>query len=105
MVAGLRESSLAVERFKSMASRLPEATTQELLIRIGTTDDPLALWVLHLELDRRQIPPCLRMPYRDDSPELCFVTWLADLYWLRQRNPSHVTAYPSWRTRVRQLAV
>ncbi|MCG9056634.1 hypothetical protein LH442_11705 [Laribacter hongkongensis] len=96
MVEALHDSGAAVERFKSAATRLPEASTRELLARVETTTDPLTLWVVHLELDRRQIPPCLRTPYRDDSPELCFVTWLADLHWLCQRNPGHTTTFRSW---------
>jgi hypothetical protein len=55
------------------------------------------LWTLHLELDRREVPPCLRWPKRDDTPQMLFITWLADALWLAKRKPGHVPFYSRWR--------
>lgn len=68
-----------------------------LILRLATTDDPLVLWRLHLELDKRDIPPCLRWPGNQSTDQLEFVTWLADLLWLCNRDRSHVPAFRGWR--------
>lgn len=94
--ATLRDSDTHLERFKGAVAVLPSRSTQELLSRIETTDDPLMLWALHLALDSRNVPPCLRTPYRDEHPQLGYVTWLADMHWLRKRHPHHKPLYGRW---------
>lgn len=83
-------------RFAGAVRALPTADTQTLILRLATTSDPLLLWSLHLELDRRDIPPCLRWPANEDTPQAEFVTWLADLLWLTKRHPRHVPRFRGW---------
>lgn len=93
-----QHSRPGVAVFASNVRSLPAAPTQSLILHVGTTMDPLLLWARHLELDRRDIPPCLRWPQADDAaPQLAFVTWLADVHWLAKRWPKHAPAYTRWR--------
>ncbi len=55
------------------------------------------LWEIHLTLDRRDIPPALRYPKSERTPQLEFLTWLADIYWFTRRNPSHNPRFNAWR--------
>ena len=71
--------------------------TQTLIVRLHTTAEPLTLWMLHLELDKRDVPPCLRWPANDDTPQAEFITLLADLLWLTKRHPGHKAVFRGWR--------
>lgn len=69
-----------------------------LVLRIDTTGDPLALWALHLRLDRLNVPPCQRWPANRETDQAEFITALADLLWLHRRLPaSHRAAHRGWR--------
>jgi len=85
------------EQLQEKIAKLGDRSTQELIARIGSTTHPFALWLIHRELDRRDVPPCLRTPYRDESTEQIFITWLADVYWLAKRHPKHPVAYSRFR--------
>jgi hypothetical protein len=74
-----------------------QQSTGELLRRVETTQDALMLWAIHRALDGRDVPPCLRWPRRDESPQLLYVTWLADLQWFCRRNAFHEPAYTRWK--------
>lgn len=73
-----------------------KAEAHTLILRLATTSDPLGLWALHLELDRRGIPPCLRWPANTDTPQAVFITLLADLLWIARRNVGHVSRFRGW---------
>lgn len=83
--------------FIASVQSLRQASTRDLLHRLRSIEDPLAFWVLHLELDKRDVPPCLRWPRRDETPQLVFLSWLADVYWLARRYPDHVPLYSRWK--------
>lgn len=76
---------------------IPGQTTQTLIARIATTEDPVKLWALHLALDRREIPPCLRWPANESTDQADFITLTADLLWFTKRNPLHRPEYRGWR--------
>jgi hypothetical protein len=92
-----RKSSGQADAFVEAVQSLRAQDTRALRQRLATVEDSLLLWVLHLELDKRGVPPCLRGPRRDESPQLLFVTWLADVYHLAKRNPAHRPYYTRWR--------
>lgn len=93
-----KRGCLRAADFSDVVRRLPTTPTRRLILHVGTTTDPLLLWARHLELDRRDIAPCLRWPQADDAaPQLAFVTWLADIYWLAKRCPDHDPTYARWR--------
>jgi hypothetical protein len=85
------------ERLRTAVHRIKKTETMPLIIRIATTADPVILWALHLELDRRDVLPCLRWPARDDTTQHEFVTWLADMLWLARRHPTHEPQFRGWR--------
>lgn len=85
-----------LERFKGKVRVLPTIDTQNLILRIATTEDPMTLWALHVHLDTRNVPPCLRWPANTRTPQAEFITWLADLLWLAKRNPDHQPKYQGW---------
>ncbi|MDD5334480.1 MAG: hypothetical protein PHS32_12130 [Rhodoferax sp.] len=76
-------------RFKKTMLALPDTDTPTLILRIATTTDALTLWALHATLDKREIAPCLRWPQNDSTPQMKFITWVADLLWFCRRNPDH----------------
>jgi hypothetical protein len=83
-------------RFKTALLALRTTRTDHLILRIATTTDPLMLWALHGTLDKRGIAPCLRWPKNDSTPQMVFITWLADVQWLTRRNPAHRAKFKSW---------
>lgn len=85
------------ERLRGSIVRLSEAQTTALIRRLATTLEPLMLWALHIELDRRNICPCLRWPARDDTSQHHFITWLADMFWFTKRHPSHEPRFRGWK--------
>lgn len=84
-------------RFKTALLALRTTRTDQLILRIATTADPLMLWALHGTLDKRDIAPCLRWPKNNSTPQMEFITWLADVLWLTRRNPAHRAKFKSWR--------
>lgn len=65
-------------------SALKSIRTQEirsLQIRLSTTEEPIVSWALHVELDRRGVPPCLRLrlPEGSRTRQHSFLETLADL--------------------------
>lgn len=84
------------EAFRRIVDGMAGSTTRHLLHRVATVEDPLTFWALQLLLDARDIPPCLRLPKRDESDQLLFLTWLADVAWFVKRNPLHRTFHKRW---------
>ncbi len=94
---GNKKCSTDLPHFADKVKALPDASTESLVSRLETTTDPLLLWSLHLELDRRDIPPCLRWPANLDTPQNEFITFSADLLWFTKRNLFHETRFRGWR--------
>jgi hypothetical protein len=91
-------SGADLARFNRAVAGMLTQDTQTLILRIATTADPLVLWELHQELDRRGIPPAQRWPAnQEDTPQAEFITLMADLLWTTKRNPGHTPAYRGWR--------
>jgi hypothetical protein len=82
--------------FQAAASNIPKQDCRTLVARIGTTEDPLLLWLIHEELDRRDLPPAFRWPANYGSAQMEYITWLADIYWFTRRKPRHKAAYKNW---------
>jgi hypothetical protein len=74
-------------RFQAKVNALAGQETQILILRLETQTDPLVLWELHRELDRRGIPPAQRWPANRDTLQAEFIAVLADLFWLATRYP------------------
>jgi hypothetical protein len=89
-------SAAAWSFFQAAASDIPEQDSLTLVARIATTTDPLLLWLIHEELDRRDLPPAFRWPANGRSVQAEFVTWLADILWFTRRKPHHRPAYKNW---------
>ena len=68
-------------------------STPTLLHRLAVVEHPMTAWALHVELDVRGVPPCLRPWMPDVSRQTGFIATLADLRWLATRHPEHVTKY------------
>lgn len=83
-------------RFGRVVAGMPAQCSQTLIVRIATTSDPLILWELHQELDRRSVPPCLRWPANKSTDQATLVTVLADLFWFAKRNPDHAPSFKNW---------
>ncbi|MGJ9419416.1 hypothetical protein ACHAC9_16895 [Massilia sp. CMS3.1] len=95
---GAREAQKALwATFQDLVKALPDYNTSTLIVRIETTTDPLMLWEIHQELERRGIPPIFRFTRNDDSGQMRFVTWLADLYWHTRRIDAPEKVYRSWK--------
>lgn len=84
-------------RLAATIRALPATGTQTLVLRLATTADALALWAMHLELARRDIPPAQRWPANQESAQAEFITWLADLHWIAMRYPGHEPRFRGWR--------
>jgi hypothetical protein len=85
-------------RRRVLIANIPAASTETLILRLATTEDPMVLWALHLALDNRDVPPCLRWPRNDSTEQAEFITLLADLLWLcRRLPPGHAAKYRGWR--------
>lgn len=92
-----REANTASWRaFQELSVALAAYGTAALIARIETTADPLMLWEIHQELDRRNIPPAFRYPKNHDNGQMRFVTWLADLHW-HTRRVRHGPRFRAWR--------
>lgn len=93
----VREANTASWRaFKESTEALAAYGTAALIARIETTADPLILWEIHQELDRRDIPPAFRHSKNQDTGQIRFITWLADLHW-HTRRARHGPRFRSWR--------
>jgi len=97
VLAAERRHEEGLQRFRDAVRALPTAETRTLVLRAATASDTLMLWALHLELDRRGIPPCLRWPANDSTLQHEFITWLADMLWFTKRNPTHTPRFRGWR--------
>lgn len=82
--------------FLDRVRALPTWTTLDLLPRLETATDPLMLWALHVELDKRNIPPCIRFPGHQLGPQGDYVTLAADVLWHHKRHPGHKPLYRGW---------
>jgi len=92
-----READTASWRvFKESTEALAAYSTAALIARIETTADPLILWEIHQELDRRDLPPAFRYPKNHDNGQMRFITWLADLHW-HTRRARHGPRFRAWR--------
>jgi hypothetical protein len=85
-----------LDRFKKAVLALRSSDTQTLILRIATTSDALLFWAIHVSLDKRDIQPCLRWPKNDSTPQMEFLTWLADVHWFAKRNPGHTPLFRAW---------
>jgi len=92
-----REVNTAAWRaFQESTEALTAYSTATLIARIESTADPLILWEIHQELDRREIPPAFRYPKNHGNGQMGFITWLADLHW-HTRRARHGPRFRSWR--------
>jgi hypothetical protein len=83
--------------FQASTETIPSADTRALISRISTTIDALVLWEIHQELDRRGILPTFRYPANVTTPQMEFVTWLADLHWFTRQKPKHKPSFDKWK--------
>jgi hypothetical protein len=92
-----RQSNAAAWAFyQAAAADIPQQQTATLVARIVTATDPLLLWLVHEELDRREVPPAFRWPMNQQSAQAEFITWLADIHWFTRRKTNHRPAYKNW---------
>lgn len=91
-----KRASGDAERFRGLVVALGTQSTQSLIVRIATTTDPLMLWALHSQLDKRGVAPAHRWPGNTSNPQMLFVSWCADLAWFIKRNPNHAPRFKSW---------
>ncbi|WP_285983410.1 hypothetical protein [Roseateles subflavus] len=97
-----KRGSCDLQHFGKAVSCMREQSTRDLIIRLESTADALTLWALHLELDKREVPPCLRWPANDATRQAEFITLLADLLWFCRRNPEHRPRFRGWRDLLNQ---
>lgn len=93
---GEKRGDASLPYFRELVRALPSADSRTLIVRLETTTDPLLLWAMHCELDRRGIPPCLRWPSCEASQQAEFLTWLADILWFCKRNTHHRPPFRGW---------
>ena len=87
---------------KVKLTTLAKLDTRRLIEEIETQADPLILWILHLTLNERGVPPAQRWPVNMfGTAQSRFITVLADLHWLVKRHPKH--APPSMSTGWQEL--
>ena len=97
----------ALERARGGAintASISESETLTLITRIESTSDPLVLWAIHLELDRREVFPVFRYPANIGTPQNEFITWLADILFFTRRNPRHKPGYDTWKALFRAVS-
>jgi hypothetical protein len=83
--------------FQALTETIPTATTLALVNRVQAATDAMVLWEIHLELNRRGIPPAFRYPANVATPQMEFVTWLADLHWFTRQKPKHTPCFDKWK--------
>ncbi|MGZ8302927.1 MAG: hypothetical protein ACXW2U_10120 [Telluria sp.] len=96
LTASRQASKAAWALFQEMIKAISVASTLALVSRIQTATDALVLWEIHLELDRRGIAPSFRYPTNAATPQMEFVTWLADLHWFTRQKPKHKPCFDKW---------
>jgi hypothetical protein len=94
---GLKRSAGALESLSRVILGIQSQLTQTLILRIATTGDPLKLWALHVELNKREIAPALRWPANTETRQTAFITIMADLLWLATKHPNHRPLFKAWR--------
>jgi hypothetical protein len=52
--------------------------------------------MIHSELNERDIAPCLRWPANDSTPQTEYITWLADILWIKTHLGPHKGEYGNW---------
>lgn len=82
------ELPVEFKQAEALAS-IPAQSIKHLLTRVNTADKPRVLWALHMELDARAIPPCVRPAQRIGTEQARFITVMADLLWIARRHPGH----------------
>ena len=101
-LAAEKRTSDDLARLRAKMKALAGQETRTLILKIETQPHPLILWALHLELNRRGIPPAQRWPVNMfGTAQSRFITALADLYWLVRQFPRH--APPSMSADWREL--
>ncbi len=95
--ASKQANKAAWTHFQELTDTIPTSTPLALVGRIQATTDALILWEIHLELERRGIPPVFRYPANVTTPQMEFVTWLADLYWFTRQKPKHKPGFDMWK--------
>ena len=79
-------------------SNIKEQSTTTLMHRLAVVEHPMLAWALHVELDARDVPPCLRPWMPERSRQSAYLATLADLRWLVIRHPAHTTKYERLRS-------
>jgi hypothetical protein len=95
--ASRQANKAALALFQAQAETIPTGSTVALVSRIQTTTDALMLWEIHMELEKRGIPPAFRYPENNRTPQMEFVTWLADLHWFTRQKPKHKPSFDKWK--------
>lgn len=101
-LATAKRSAADALRFCERARALPEWSTQDLVLRFETTSDPLMVWALHLECERRGLPPVLRWPGQQLGPQGDLLDLAADVRWLQLAHPHHRAKARGWRSVLRE---
>lgn len=102
LLATERRHQEGLDRFREAVRELPNVGIQTLILRLSTGQDALMMWAIHLELDHRGVPPCLRWPGNAHTTQAEFITWLADLHWFAKRHPQHDAQHKGWRNLLAQ---
>jgi len=102
LLAAERRLQEDLGHWQSAVRGLPHIGTQTLILRLSTSSDALLMWAIHLELDHRGVPPCLRWPGNAHTAQAEFITWLADLHWFAKRHPQHDAQHKGWRNLLAQ---
>lgn len=77
-----------MEQLKEWTDAIKAKSTPDLLLDVSVTGNPIRLWLLHVALDARDVPPCLRTT-REATHEMFYLTWLADVLWFAKRLKNH----------------
>lgn len=85
-------------RLRVAIADLPRWRTGDLLPRFETVSEPVMLWALHLEANRRGVPPVLRWPPSELGPQGDFLDLAADVKWLQAEAPFHRATFRGWRS-------
>jgi hypothetical protein len=98
-----KKASNEYARWREKVAQLSSIDTRTLILKVGTAQDPLTLWFMHVELDQRNIAPCLRWPANWESPQMEMISWMADLLWFVKRNPHHRAKFRAWQRLLREV--
>lgn len=101
-LVAIRRSAADALRFRERARALPGWSTQDLVLRFETTNDPLMVWALNLECERRGLPPVLRWPGQQIGPQGDLLDLAADVRWLQIAHPHHRAKARGWRSVLRE---